>query len=124
MSNKKTKTVIVDIEVEHDNEYTTEEENEESDIHGHSSGKLGQSEGSGSNLGSSRNISIHSKRKDKDHMASFNKKMSSKLKERMLKSGGVKSFIIKQPTLVTKEKDEFKKSLKKSQSSLNDDKNQ
>ena len=44
---KKAKTVIVDIEVEHDNEYTSEEDLEdlESPFGGHNSGK--QSQGSG-----------------------------------------------------------------------------
>jgi hypothetical protein len=46
---KKAKTVIVDIEVEHDNEYTTEEDLEDLDSQfaGPQSGKFGHSQGSG-----------------------------------------------------------------------------
>lgn len=47
-------------------------------------------------MGSSRDLSLVNKgKKEKNHMASFNKKMSTKLAERMAQSGGIK----KQPTL-------------------------
>lgn len=110
ISAKKSKTVIVDIEVEHDHEYTTEEDPDDLDSNFGGRSKMGQSQGSGgSQYGSSRDLSQSVRKKDKDHLASFNKKMSSKLKERMVKSGG----IVKQPTMRESSRNE-KKQISKS----------
>jgi hypothetical protein len=91
---KKNRTVIVDIEVEFDNEYTSEEDLEDmSQYEPTNGGKLSgaYSQGSGSNLGSSRDLG---QKKERDYLASFNKKMTSKLRDRMLQGGpkGAKSM--------------------------------
>ena len=109
---KKVKTVIVDIEVEHDKEYTTEEDVEDLDSQ-FGGPRYGQSQGSGgSQMGSSRDLSNLHKKKDKDHMASFSKKMSSKLKDRIAQTGGIS----KQPTVKEKppKPDSLNQSLRKS----------
>lgn len=53
---------------------------------------------------------MHKGKKDKDHMASFNKKMSTKLKERVAQSGGIQ----KQPTVKDKATPKSNQSLTKS----------
>jgi hypothetical protein len=84
---KKLNTVTVDIEVEHNNEYTSEEELEDVNSQYESSNVLGKSSiGSGSQQGSSRDLSGYSKKRDKDYMASFNKKMTSKLRDRIIQT--------------------------------------
>jgi hypothetical protein len=65
-------------------------------------------------MGSSRDLSLmHKSKKEKNHMASFNKKMSTKLAERVVQSGGIK----KQPTVkdkTTPKGDSLNQSMKKS----------
>ena len=119
---KKTKTVIVDIEVEHDNEYTSEEELDDlasSQYNPEAVGKssYANSQASGSQQGSSRDLGSFSRKKDKDHMASFNKKMTSKLRERLNQSNSKKGgfSIASSPNLrKAPTKDFNKNSMKKS----------